>query len=414
MHPRLRLLVGLLLAAAAALAPAACIAADGDELRFGGGLGLGATFRLHTDQGRGLEIDRYSQNYSLSLGVDINRFVGVEVMTSQSQTDLEWGGRKIGEYGMFTLIPQVRLSSPLLDGRLTPYLVGGVGLGHNEFGDRKRAGIGLSIQGNDTRVAGAVGVGLEYRLADNIGGGGELRYLASRGHEIEIEGTRQTLNLDALLVQARLRLLFPERETRPEAAYYTDGRWYIGLRYGGALTTRDRVGDGIEAQPGLDAIGGEVDQLFAFGAGWDFAPHFGVELSFGGYSPSLAVPGIGRVAEYAMYYVIPQLRARFPVLGGRVVPYLLAGVGVGYVEVKDRKPPAHALGVRGDSVAIVGAVGGGLDYMVASNVALGLEFGYLISRGNTLNIGGHSQTVDLDALLMTGGVRIFFGTPTPR
>ena len=217
------------------------------RFRFGGGLGLGATFRLHTNQGRGLEIDRYSQNYSFSLGVDINRFVGVELMTSQSQTDLEWSGRKIGEYGMFTLIPQVRLSYPLLDGRLTPYVVAGVGFGHNEFGDRKRGGIGLSIQGNDTRVAGAVGVGLEYRLADNIGVGGELRYLASRGHEIEIEGTRQTLNLDALLVQARLRLLFPEREARPEAAYHTDGRWYLGLRYGGALTTRDRIGDGIEA-----------------------------------------------------------------------------------------------------------------------------------------------------------------------
>ena len=46
-------------------------------------------------------------------------------------------------------------------------------------------------QGNDTRVAGVVGIGLEYRLADSIGVGGEVRYLASRGHEIEIEGTRQ-------------------------------------------------------------------------------------------------------------------------------------------------------------------------------------------------------------------------------
>jgi hypothetical protein len=58
--------------------------------------------------------------------------------------------------------------------------------------------------------------------------------------------------------------------------------------------------------------------------------------------------------------------------------------------------------------------GGGLDYMVAENVALGFELGYLISRGNTLSVGGHSQTVDLDALLMTGGLRIFFGKPTPR
>src|SRR5262245_35062366 len=99
MRPRLRLAIGLLLATAAGVAPAVCAAADGDELRGGGGLGLGATFRLHPDQGRGLEIDRRSQNYSFSLGVDINRFVGVELMTSQSQTNLEWRGRMIGEYG---------------------------------------------------------------------------------------------------------------------------------------------------------------------------------------------------------------------------------------------------------------------------------------------------------------------------
>jgi len=406
------LVIGLLLGIGASLASAVCAAADGDELRLGPGIELGATFRLHVDQGHGLELDRYSQNYGFSFGVDLNRYVGIEVETSQSQSDLQWRGHMIGEYGMFTLIPQVRLSYPVLEGRLIPYLVAGAGFGHNEFNDRKRDGIGLSIHGNDTRVVGAVGIGAEYRVADNVGLGAELRYLVSRGNEIEIEGTHQTLNLDQLIVQARLRVLFPERGDPPEAAYYTDGRWFLDVRWGGAFTTHNRISDHLEAQPGLDAIGGEVDQLIHFGVGWDFTRHLGVELILGGYSPKLAIPEVGTVAEYALYYAVPQFRARFPVLGGRLVPYVLAGVGGSYVEVKDLKPRGYPIGIRGTGVAVAGALGGGVDYMVASNIALGFELQYLISRSNTITTGGHSEHVDLDALLMTGGLRIYFGKGT--
>jgi len=409
------LFVRIVLGVGAALAPAVCLAADGDDLRFSGGIGLGATYRLHSDQGHGLEIDNISQTYGFSFGVELNRYVAIEAVAHQSQTDLYLRGIAIGEYGTFSLIPQVRLRYPLLDGRLAPYVVAGVGVSHNEFGDRKGGGDGLSIHARDTRVAGAVGVGVEYRVADNVGIGAELQYLISRGHEIEIEGARQTLNLDALIAQARLRILFPERDSQPEAAYLTDGRFYLAVRYGGSVTTHERIADDLESHPALDSIGGAVDQLIAFSVGWDFARHLGVDLALGGYSPRLVVPGVGSVAEYAVYYAIPQLRARFPLLGGRLVPYLLAGVGGSYMEVKDRKTQGRMLGIRGDGVSVVGAVGAGLDYMVASNIGLGVELEYVISRGHSMTVGdGRSQSVDLDALLMTGGLRIYFGKSAAR
>ena len=47
--------------------------------------------------------------------------------------------------------------------------------------------------------------------------------------------------------------------------------------------------------------------------------------------------------------------------------------------------------------------------MVASNVALGFELGDLVSRGNTIEVGDQTEAVDLDAVLMTGGLRIYFG-----
>ena len=54
----------------------------------------------------------------------------------------------------------------------------------------------------------------------------------------------------------------------------------------GDQTGFERHGGGA---PHAQAIGGEVDQLFAFAGGWDFGRHLGVELSFGGYSPILAM-----------------------------------------------------------------------------------------------------------------------------
>ena len=252
--PLAPVLAVIALALGIGLIPAAAAADDDDTLRFTGGVHMGGTYRLHTDQGHGLEIDDFSQSYGFSFGVELNRYIGVEVAANESQSDLFWRGHSIGEYGMFTLIPQVRLRYPFLGGRLAPYVVAGVGFTHNEFGDRKGGGDGLSIHANDTRVAGAIGAGVEYMLADNVGLGGELKYVLSRGHQIEIEGTRQTLNLDALIAQARLRVLFPEGGAPSEAAYLTDGRWYIGIRYGGSYTVHDRISDGgLEKRPALDS-----------------------------------------------------------------------------------------------------------------------------------------------------------------
>jgi opacity protein-like surface antigen len=128
----------------------------------------------------------------------------------------------------------------------------------------------------------------------------------------------------------------------------------------------------------------------------------------------LAISGLGSVAEYAMYYVVPQLRARYPLLGGRLVPYLMGGVGATYFEVKDVKPRGFDLRLDGKNFSVAGLLGGGVDYLVARNIAVGLEVEYLISRGNSASINGNSQSLTLDALLMTAGVRVFFGKGTAQ
>lgn len=390
-------------------------AEDTDQIRAYGSVRLGAVYRLHTNQGNGLSIDGFSQAYGFSLGVNLNRYVGLELAADLSNTDLSLAGLgKVAEYGMFSVIPGVRLRYPLLDGRLTPYVTGGLGFGNNQFKDRKTPGANLSIEANDTTLMGSIGVGLEYFVANNVTVGAEVKYQISRDHEISIDGHTQKLNLDSLLAQASLRFLFPEtpevQAGPPE--YRTDGRFYIAFRYGFSYTPQTDLGGSFKYRPSEDGIGGPVDQLIAFSFGWDFSRYLGIDVAGGGYSPNLAISGLGNVAEYAVFYIVPQLRARWPLLNDRLVPYVLAGVGGNYVEIKDVKPRGFGLRLEGKNFAVTGAFGAGVEYMVARNIALGTEVEYMISRGNTFTVDGQAQNVKIDALLMTAGIRVYFGEGT--
>lgn len=45
---------------------------------------------------------------------------------------------------------------------------------------------------------------------------------------------------------------------------------------------------------------------------------------------------------------------------------------------------------------------------MASNIALGMEAKYLISRGHEIRLEGRTSDVKLDSLLFSFGLRIFF------
>lgn len=404
-------LAGLLLAGL----PGVCRAEDTDQDRLYGSFRFGVNTHLHLKAAPGVEVDRIQQSYGFSLGVNLGRYFGLEIAADQSATDLTVPGRgTIGEYGIFNLVPEVRVRYPLLGGTLTPYVIGGVGASQAQFKDRKPPGGGLSIHASDWSVVGSIGAGVEYFLANNVALGLEAKYLISRGHEIQINGTRNTANLDSLIAGASLRLLFPESPSvqAEPPIYGTDGRFYVGVRYGGSVTTHKNIAAGVEYEPSQDAIGGAMDQLIAVNVGTDFSRHLGIELSGGGFSPILRLPGIGDVAEYAVYYVIPQVRVRYPVLGGRLVPYLIGGVGATHFEIKDVKPRGFNLQLSASNLGVAGAFGGGVEYLVARNIGVGFEVEYLLSRGNSATIGGRTQHVNLDALLMTGGLRVYFGRGT--
>src|SRR5215510_13826462 len=269
--------------------------------------------------------------YGFSVGANVNRYFSFELSGDHYEVfpDIPPYGT-IGEYGVFALIPQIRLRYPVFHDRLVPYFVGGVGAAFTDFNDRKPRGFGLSIQDQSaTVVAGTAGVGVDYFLADNIAFSVEGRYLFAPDPTLLVQGQKEKVKIAAPLITFGLRLFYPELTPAPmaEARQDVPTRLYLGFRMGGALTLNNDLIPGLTSDPPNDAIGGVLAPAFGLSLGVNFGRYFGLELAADGYEVNLHLNGTGTIGEYAVYTAIPMLRARYPMLGDRLQPYVLGGFG---------------------------------------------------------------------------------------
>ncbi len=356
-------------------------------------------------------------HWGFSLGVNLNRYLGVELSGDFFERDLDVSpyGR-IGEYGVFALVPQVRLRYPLLDDRLTPYLVAGAGVAFTQFNDRKPKGFGLSVQDETATFVGTIGAGIEYFFADNLAVGVEVKYLIAANQKVTVNGTSHTPDIDSLFTTLALRVFYPELRPAPAASQQAEGRGrvYLGVEVGGAVPLRDKLASGVEANPEPPAYADTLNQYFAASVGLDLGRYLGVEVWFGGYETRIADANGQSLAEYATFAAIPQLRLRYPLLDGRLVPYVLAGVGAGFSEVNDKTAIGAAAGITGDSVAFAASGAIGAEYFVMNNVAVGAQVRYLHTTGK-IDLAGQTLTTKLDAMLFSGSLRIYLaGFALPR
>jgi opacity protein-like surface antigen len=396
----------LLLALQGTVGPAAA-EEDGPRPYFG--FRLGAQWATTGNFASGVQGTTLQDIYGVTLGVDLTPHLGVELLGDWFQPTLKHNGRSIGEYGIATLMPQGRLRFPILDGQLVPYVVGGLGASRAEFNDRKPGGFGLSVHGSDWGFTAAAGVGAEWFVASNIAIGAEVRYVHFAGHEFEIGGRTQGLNLDSLVTTVTARLYFdgPPRPTADPAPSMA-GPFYVGARVGGARTLhRRQIRSGIDAPTSISGAGG-FDQLFGFDIGVDVTPHLGVEISAEGWDPDLSSPGVGRFGEYGIYSFLPQLRFRVPMLDGRLVPFALAGVGLGFAESKDGKPPASRIMKEAKDYSWEAGIGVGIEYFVVRNITVGVQGKYVYNRDHSFRLNGTDEKVNLDALLLSTGIKVYF------
>ncbi len=381
--------------------PVVALAHDGDDLR--GYLSI-----------RGFGSNPWTgvhDYWGAALGGNFNRYVGGELSADVFERKMDVDGfRSVGEYAVIALVPQIRLRYPLFDGRLTPYFVAGAGVAFGEFNDRRAGTFGKSVDADRTVPVGTVGAGLEYFLADTVAVGVEVKYLFAGNQDIRIDGVSHSNSIDSLFASFGLRLFYPERPTAPplEPREGSRRRLYLSLRLGGAIVTDPHVSSELEVRPEPPAIG-PLNQYFGGALGLEFGRYLGVELTFEGYETNLELKGVGSVTEYAVYAAVPQVRLRYPLLDGRLVPYLLAGVGGAIGELNDPKPKGATVKPQGSSgLGLAVAVGGGLEYLVTRNVAVGLEAKYLYTRGLTLKLaGGTTHEANLRPVFISLGLRVY-------
>ena len=391
--------------------------------RFYIGLRAGPQFFLDTDLAPGVDIDSGSKEPAGSgvIGVNIGRYLGLEIAADFYESDLDAPGfGKIGEYTVWTAIPQVRLRYPMLDDRLAPYLFGGAGLGVSEFSDKTAAKsdpAAPQFKGKDSNLVYAWGGGLDYFIADNIALNAELKYVSHKA-DAELGSRDVEVDLDSLLLLGGLRLFFPgppreitgpgARRIRPDDWY---ARVYLDFRVGYPFVIDEDIVTGFKF------TSDDIEQVMGASIGLDLHRHFGLELAVDHYEMSLqttpaggAVSSDTKIGEYDVWSFVPQLRFRYPLLDDTLAPYLLAGAGVSRTEVNDRVPHDPSAGVPRFSAKetnLIASIGAGLEYFVSDNMALGAQARYVYHRPE-VEIDGAGRTINADMLLLTANLRIYF------
>lgn len=379
------------------------------------GLRLGGHILLDTDVGEGLDATELHNLYGVSVGVDVGRHLGFELAADFFEPDLRASATRrvgtmgsIGELGMATLLPQLRLRYPLLDDRLVPYLVGGVGVSFTQFNNRKRDGFGRSVHAEDTALAWTLGGGVEYFVASNIAVGAEVRYVGRGTHDIEVDGDTRRAELDSVLVALAARVYLRDGESARFDAGPPRRAPFLTLRLGGARLVNERIARGIDTRSDNSDLIPGMDNVLGFAVGMDLGRVVAVELVGEGYEVNLRLPGVGTIGEYAIVSVLPQVRLRYPVLNGRLLPSLLLGVGFTFTEFNDRKPPADDMVVSASDFSPAGVLGAGLEYLIARNIGVGVDVRYVISRGHHIRIDAARERANLDTVSVTAGLRLLF------
>ncbi len=418
---------------------------DRDYLRGYVGLRYGQSLYADSQISPLVEVadNRGNDAYNALLGLDLSRYLGLEVAVNYLEGDITSDGfGKLGEQTVYTVVPQVRLRYPMWRDRWVPYLVGGVGFGVSEFSDGTFEAMNrpdaIVPKGRETAMAGTLGGGVEYYLAPNLSLDLEAKYIffsavteTQRGRKPPQNvpdpppavpgagepGPKQDLRLDNIVFSAGLRMYFPQggapdqfRDVHWRGASEDQRRGYLALRVGGWW-----LQSGKEFTPGFLASDNEKQQLTSGAVGIDWNRYLGAEFNVDYYEFEVnAADGGFKVNEYSVWAFLGQLRARYPLWGDRLIPYAVVGLGAGFTEPNDATLEGHLTRMpSGQDWSLAWAAGAGLDWMVAPNIALEGEVKYL-SIHPDVGVEGRFQQPRIrqkgkvDSLLASVGIRVFF------
>ncbi|MBA4147009.1 MAG: outer membrane beta-barrel protein [Verrucomicrobia bacterium] len=321
-----------------------------------------------------------NDGWGFALGANLNRHFGIELAIDTYEHSLyEDVLDGIGEEAVFSLVPQMRLRYPFANDRWTVYGLFGLGPGFLQFNDRKGNAFGAEIEADGVRLVTAVGVGLEYFVADNVTFNLEGKYMWIQDLEGSVDGRRYDIDMSAPLLTMGVRAYFIENHKRPllleESAIRN--RFYFGVRYGGSVLLDDQWAEGVSLSPEVSANFSRINDFGSMTLGVDVGRDWGIELSGDFTEYTLNVDPYGAIGEYSVYTIVPHLRLRWPIKNGRWVPYVMAGMGVTYAEFNDRKPVGLGVPVAASGFSPAVSAGAGFEYFIARNFSVNTDVRYL-------------------------------------
>ena len=345
----------------------------------------------------------------ISVGANLDLHWGGELALDAFQLGLRNTSDKlVAELTAISLVPQARFRWPMLDNRLVPYAIAGVGASLVQFNDRKSAGFGVDIKADDWRMAIASGLGIEYFLDDEIAFGFEGKYMLIDPLETSIGGVAGERDMSSFMLSFGLRLYFDENNPRPLADVPdrpASSRFYFGMRAGAHTILDGNWGPGVKLAPLANSWAHSLNQHYGFTLGMNLNPNWSVELGLDGGETDIRIDDKYEVGEYAQAAVIPQIRYRYPIARGRWVPYVLAGGGMLYAEFNDAKPQSVLFpGIDPKGFYPVVRGGLGLEYFITRNFSFAGEANYQYTWDHEIALPGrptiHGDFSTFQALLM--------------
>jgi hypothetical protein len=325
---------------------------------------------------------------TVGLGYNFSRHFGVELQGFGTEPDIRSDKLgKLAEYSNISVFGSIRYRHPVGDGRLVPWVLGGVGWSLNALNDV--ANTRVKLEGDGSTIAGTLALGFDYFLTEDVAVGASAQSLLYPDIDTvaldkqtgeRLEGSTNLTSM-ALLVHLRI---FPGRSpsaagdgVEPEHPFDTDERRFYLFGLGGDhIFFDDKYAGAVTAK-----AAGSSNWTQGGGAGVNLDAHWGVEVAMLTDSDLNIENGVqGKIGEMGIFTILPTARYRWQFWRGRLVPYVTAGVGVAInrpndprnlVEVFDkgtRRTPKYD--IQGTSVA--GSVGVGLEYFLNRHVSVGL------------------------------------------
>ena len=207
-------LIGSVAALALLAAGTPARAYDTDAIR--GYLGFrvgGPPVFTQADQDDAIHIDNEGHGLlgGAVLGANLSRHWGIELAGETEKTGLTdtTTGRKTAEWAWWTVLVQGRWRYRLLDDRLTPYALAGLGVRIAEV-ESKASDSQLTF-GSSMAFTGAIGTGVEYFVMNNVSLGMELKYIVGMDNELKVAGVHHDLSLDTFIYTFGVRVFYPQR-----------------------------------------------------------------------------------------------------------------------------------------------------------------------------------------------------------